>query len=166
MKRLFISLIAVFGLAGLAWGQGDGPSCGQCWTVTDNSCSNQTNCADFGGAETVEFTAPCNANYSFLCKTQCTEPEACHICITCSRVVRVSDGYVVGACTATLDGGGLTCESRCDPSTTVGLSQGVTYRLEVSMKRCSFETESCTPCNTYCVAKARVSGPGASCSAW
>lgn len=164
MQRLTI-LIAAFCCA-TVFAQTDA-NCVICWTVTDNTCSEQSNCDNWGGAEFYTFTAPCNYDYIFICKTECSsEDQTCHVCATCSRLVRTSGNAVIGRCRTTMDGNG-TCEWPCDNTAYVdppALTQGTEYRLEVSLQRCG-DVDNCSAC-TSCTAKARVYHPSATCSAW
>lgn len=135
--------------------------CETCWTVTDNSCSNTAACRDWTNIESVTFTAPCNGNYNFKCKTVCSNPNNCYVCVTCSRLVKTGDNTVIAECITSLDPFGF-CEDQCDDVESVSLTQGLQYRIEVTMLRCSTENCQCIGCT----AKARVEYPGSTCTTW
>lgn len=162
MKYLFILLAVLIGTVANA--QTDSPGCGSaCYTVTDNSCSNQGTCNDWSSAETLTFTAGCTGEYTFVCKVDC---EACQACGSCARLIEVSTGNVISRCQSTLDVHG-SCEWRCDNAAYTGnptLTGGTQYRLEVMLQICPV-TPNCSWC-WACTAKARVYHRDSNCTAW
>jgi hypothetical protein len=147
----FLSLIALlFGMAGLAFAQGDDPGCNFCYQARDYTCDGATNCA------TTTFTAPCDVDVYFRCEIGCgnsIDPTHCRVTAKITQAgvatpLKTCQNWDEERCLIAYDAGNIH------------LQYNVQYTVTVCL-------ESCGPqdCCGNCRAVASVYTKYATCSA-